>query len=264
MILYKMELKTNLKTFLTWTIVILVLLGVFLALFPSYASQGDQINKMVEQLPKEMTNALSMQGMDFTNPVDYTAYMFQYIVLAAGIMSMLIGIGIISKEEGEGTIEFLYSKPITRNYIVTSKIFSALTQIIVFPVLTTLLTYGVMKMVSDKDFSGKSILLMGVGLFFIQLYFLSIGLLISIFITKIKKNMSISLAIVFTMYFVSMMCGVNEKLKNLKYITPFKYFETSTIVEKSQIDIKYIFITIIITLVCVFGTYVLYNKKDIN
>ena len=42
--------------------------------------------------------------------------------MAGGIYAAILGVSSLAKEESEGTVEFLYSKPVTRSRIVTAKI----------------------------------------------------------------------------------------------------------------------------------------------
>ena len=41
--------------------------------------------------------------------------------MAGGVYAAILGVSALVKEESEGTIEFLYSKPVTRSKIVTAK-----------------------------------------------------------------------------------------------------------------------------------------------
>ncbi|MEN8904375.1 MAG: ABC transporter permease subunit [Clostridiales bacterium] len=264
MTLYNREIRSNLKVFLIWTLVIILINIMFLAMFPSYADQADEINEMMKNFPEEMIKAIDAESTDFSDPIDYLAYMFQYITLAAAIMAMIMGISIISKEESEGTIEFLFAKPITKIYIVTNKLLSVLTQIVVFPILFTISSYMTIESVVDKEYNVKALILLGVSLFFIQLIFAVFGFIISIFVTKVKKTTPLSLGIVFVMFFISMMSKINESMESLKHITPFRYFEPTAIVENTKLNGSYITLTIVISILCLTGTYILYNRKDIK
>ena len=89
-------------------------------------------------------------------------------------------------------------------------------------------------------------------------------MLVSVFIVKIKRYTPVALGTVFFMYFLSMMGGLSSDLDFLKYITPFKMFNTTKMISSLAIEGYAIAITFIIVPVLLTATYILYNKKDFN
>ena len=124
MILYTHELRQSFKGLLIWTVSISGLFVFAMSMFPSFAQNPQMMNDFMEVMPKEMMDAFGLAGSDFSKPLDFMSYIFQYILLAAGAHAIIIGGSIVSKEESDRTIEFLYSKPVTRNYIMTNKVFA--------------------------------------------------------------------------------------------------------------------------------------------
>ena len=61
-------------------------------------------------------------SMDFTDIFNYLGYAIQYIAMASAVYGAILGVNSLISEESQGTIEFLYSKPINRLKIVTSKL----------------------------------------------------------------------------------------------------------------------------------------------
>jgi len=55
----------------------------------------------------------------------------------AKIHASMIGAAIISKEERDKTTEFLFAKPVSRNEIITAKLFSGFANILIFNLITT-------------------------------------------------------------------------------------------------------------------------------
>ncbi len=69
---------------------------------------------------------------DFTQIDQYFGYVFQFILLVGAFFAALLGSRTYIREESEGTIEFLYSQPITRNNIYFGKLFAALLSLLIF------------------------------------------------------------------------------------------------------------------------------------
>ena len=119
--IFKFEFKRQFKSLIIWSIVCSALVIMFMALFPSMKDMGMQelVGDKLGAMPSTLLEAFNIdEMMDFSNIKDYMGYCLQYIVMAAGIYGLILGASALSKEEKDGTIEFLYSKPITRNKIV--------------------------------------------------------------------------------------------------------------------------------------------------
>lgn len=77
------EWKTRIKSLVVWAVVVIVILGVFMAFFPSMQSSGmqDLVNTKMNALPQDMMKILHMDSMaDLTN-IDAILRMFFSIFL---------------------------------------------------------------------------------------------------------------------------------------------------------------------------------------
>lgn len=91
-----------------------------------------------------------------------------------------------------------------------------------------------------------------------------IGLVISAFSSKTRTNISLGLGLVFIGYFLSLMATLIERLNFLKYLTPFSYYNTEDLVINMKIEIPYLIITLVLSMICIAITYYGYTKKDIS
>jgi len=89
--------------------------------------------------------------------------------------------------------------------------------------------YGVASMMAAEPFEASTFLLMASTLFLVQLFFLALGALFSVTIPRIKSVVAVSLPTVFTFYIVGMLGDVLAN-DEVRFITPFKFFETSDII----------------------------------
>jgi ABC-2 type transport system permease protein len=129
--LLKKELKDNLKSFIIWTTIIITFSVMMIVVYPSFSSDMEAINEMMKNFPEAMLKAFNMDKITFDTAIGYFAtegYMF--VTILGGCFSAILAGSIISKEESDNTAEFLLTKPITRNKIVTSKIITTLIYII--------------------------------------------------------------------------------------------------------------------------------------
>ncbi len=263
MVIFLRELARNRKAFITWTASLVAANVLMLAFFPYMDLKMGALDEMLKGMPKGMLSALGLENMDLSRILPYFSYVFQYILLFCGIYAMQFGAGILSREEDEKTIEFLLAKPVKRNGVVSSKVLCLLFYIVLFNLIFIVADYLTIEAVTSQEYSMEAFLLLHLGLLLLQLFFASVGLLISVFIIKSSTILPLSIGVVLGTYFISIAAGVSEKLDFLKYITPFKYVNPADVIKESSIEPVYLIIICTVTVFSVAGAYLFYNRKDI-
>lgn len=266
--MFKMELKRGLKPLAIWSIVCVLLIILFMSMFPSMKDSGMQelVNTKMDAMPKALLEAFNLENMpDFSKLNEYFAYVFQYIVIAGSIYGGILGSKALIKEESEGTIEFLYAQPVSRTKIVTMKILSSVVIFYLFVMVMALASIGISLLVKPDDLKVIDLvmdmkLLYG-GFFLIGLVFMSIGFLISVVINNLRLAMPISTGIFFTTYLLGTFSGMIGNLEFLKYFSPFHYAVPSELL-KNGFQTSNIAISIVIIIVTIASTYFIYRKKD--
>lgn len=266
--MFKMELKRGLKPLAIWSIVCILLIILFMSMFPSMKDSGMQelVNTKMDAMPKALLEAFNLENMpDFSKLNEYFAYVFQYIVIAGSIYGGILGSKALIKEESEGTIEFLYAQPVSRTKIVTMKILSSVVIFYLFVMVMALASIGISLLVKPEDLKVIDLvmdmkLLFG-GFFLIGLVFMSIGFLISVVIKSLRLAMPISTGIFFTTYLLGTFSGMIDSLEFLKYFSPFHYAVPSELL-KNGLDISNVVISIVIIIVTITATYFIYRRKD--
>lgn len=268
--MFKFEFKRLFKSAIVWSVVCSALIIMFLEFFPSMKDMGMQelLGDKLEGLSVKMLEAFNISATtDFTNISQYIAYVIQYIGMATGIYGAILGVSALTKEEGEGTIEFLYSKPVTRSQIVTAKIFSCVTIFLMFIVIITITTMAVSAIVKPEDAMLMTVLTdiktMFVGIAFLGLIFMAIGFLISVLIKLSKSATTIAIGVFFTTYVVGVLGKMQENLNWLLYFSPSEYVGAASLLSNG-FEAKYIILGISIIVVSLIGTYFIYNKKDLD
>lgn len=264
MTIFIREFMRNRKSFIIWTLCLVITNISMMAFFPYMGGKAEMLDELYKQFPKEMLSAFNLEDLNLGKVLSYFAYVFQYVVLFAGINAMLLGASIISKEEGEKTVEFLMAKPVTRNTIVTAKAVYALAYIIAFNLIFLATNYFVFEAVKNEEYNFRTFILLHLGMLLIQLTFAAVGLVISMFVVKAKSVFPVSLGVVLGTYFISMAAAMSEKLENLKYLTPFKYVNPADLVKNERIEGLYIVIMLVVIAISTAMTYVFYNRKNIS
>lgn len=266
--IFKMEFKKGFKSLMLWSIICVALTVLFMSMFPSMKDSGMQelVNTKMDALPPAMLEAFNLKDIpDFTKLNQYFAYVFQYIVIAGCIYAGMLGAKSLIKEESEGTIEFLYAQPVSRNKILTMKILSSLLLFYIFIVITAVASMVIALAVKPSDLKVIDVimdfkLLFG-GFFLIGVVFMAMGFLISVLIKNVRLAMPVSTGIFFVTYLLGMFSGMIDKLEFLKYFSPFHYAVPSELIKKG-IHTTNIVLSILIIVCSITATYTIYRKKD--
>lgn len=262
MTIFKRELSSGTKSLVIWVVVTAALLALSLSMFQSFADQSEEVNTLMASFPPEMLEALNAASIDFGNALEYFAYIYQYVLLAACIMAMLISVSALAKEEGESTIEFLYAKPITKSQILLQKLLSVLVQVVLYTTILIIISYVMLLLFSGQTVALLPLVLVGIVTILAQLFFCGIGLLISVFVTKTRLYTPVSMGVVMALYFLGMVANVSDNIKVLANFTPFAFFNINEVVKLETIEGPGIFIALITFAVMAVLSYFMYNRKD--
>lgn len=268
--MFKFEFKRLLKGSIIWALVCSALVIMFMLFFPSMKDMGMQelVGSKLDALPDAFLEAFNISGAtDFSNISDFSAYVLQYIIMAGGIYAAILGVSALVKEESEGTIEFLYSKPTSRSSIVTAKLSASVVIFFIFIIIVGIATMISSVLVKPEDVEIFKMLLdiktLYIGMALIGYIFMAIGFLISVFVKSSKQATPIALGVFFASYVIGIFSKLQDRLNNLIYLSPFDYATPSEII-KNGFQIKFIIIGLCIIIVSLIATYAIYNKKDFN
>lgn len=260
--MYLHELKAYRKSTIIWTCSLVGVAVFFLSMYPGFSRDAEEFNRLIQSYPEEIRKMFGI-GSNITSFFGFYSYMFFYIVLCGAIQAMNLGISIISKEVRQKTADFLLTKPVTRRQIVTSKLLAVLTSLALTNIVY-IISAGIMSsIVKTQEFSMKIFLLISITMFFTQLIFMAMGVVISVIVPKIRSVIGVSLGVVFSFFIINMFGSLIGD-EAIRYITPFKYFDTVYIMENSSYEIKYVIIGAVFVVTATIASYLIYMKKDIH
>lgn len=256
----KHELKANLKTFLIWTIIIAGMDFGFMLMYPSLQ---DAMNEAMNAYASmgSFTAAFGMDRLSMAEPLGfYGVYVGAILSLGGALFAAIIGTGVLSKEEGGHTSEFLYTLPFSRVSVVLQKVLAVFILIFAFDFVNLLLGLLSFPLI-HAELAWKEILLYHLAQFMMHFEVAAIGILLSAFTKKI--NLGVGLGVAMLLYFLDMMSRVLEQLKFAKYLTPYYYANAADVIGNSGIEHPLIEIGIGITILCIIAGTWYYNKRDL-
>lgn len=258
------EIKANRKSLILWCIGVILMVVAGMGKYGVVSSSGEYMNDIISSMPKSLQVMFGTASFDLSKASGFYGVIFSYLVLMATIHASMLGANIISKEERDKTAEFLMVKPISRNKVITSKLLAAFLNIVIFNIITLISSITIVKYYAKGEGIASDIVVLTIGMFILQLIFLTIGTGIAAISKSPKTATTASTGILLITFILSMIVDMNSNLDGLKYIIPFKYYEAKNLMFGGGFEPAFVILSVIIIAVLLCTTYVFYRKRDLN
>lgn len=253
----------NLRSVITWSASLGILILVFMSLFSGFAADTAVLNQALSKFPKQLLIAFGMENMDFSTVLGYYGILFLFCQICLAIQAANYGFALVSIEEREMTADFLLAKPVARNKILTSKLMSAITGLTITNIVIWISSFVFIKIFTNgREYEVKSLVMLLLTIVVFQLFFLAVGLVISLLVKRIRSVTPFSMALAFAMYFLNAFGNMIGK-DSLEVISPFKHFEPNAILKNGAYDLPLVSISILVIIISIAASYVLYTKRNI-
>lgn len=257
------EMKAQLKSLLIWSAIFIIIIIMMTSEFSAYYENPEMLDIM-SSMPEALMKAFSMDGANLTTTIGYISIVALYFYLMGGLYAVLLGSGILSKEERDKTAEYLLTMPVSRTRLILYKMMAALTcSLILLLVVLGSTVVAMLPYDLDSDFF-EFLWLMGAAMGLIMLLFLSIGMLLASLLKRYKYSGKIATSLLMILYFLSIIAALSDKLDFLKYVTPFKFFESSDLIASGSLNASSLIISCCIILFGFAGTFLFYPKRDLH
>ncbi|MDR4950143.1 ABC transporter permease subunit [Neobacillus cucumis] len=258
------ELKSHRKSLIFWSIGVFLMVLSGMNKYANLYSSKQSMNDLMADMPKSLQVIMGVGSLDLSRASGYYGMLFVYLLLMATIHAAMLGAGIIAKEERDKTSEFLFAKPISRTNVITAKLAAALFNIVVFNLVTLVSSIVIVAKYSKGEDVNSDIIILMVAMFILQLLFMMMGSAIAAFKKKSKKAASLSAGVLLLTFILSVAIDLNESMKSLKYLSPFKYFEAKNVMYGGRLEPVFCFISCLLIVAFTIITYLFYKKRDLN
>lgn len=259
--IFKHELKRNVFQVLIWFVILLIILVT--ASYEFEVFNGDEELKQFMDMFDPFFKALGMEGTDFTTATGYLSITSLFLYLPLSFYSGLAGLSMLSKEEHKRTSEFLLTMPVKRQTVLTAKLLVA----VICSLLLNILIHGGTYIVFarfDQSAEFQSFLLnLAIGIFIIQMIFMSIGFLISMMVKRQNQQNGVFIGIVLGTFMLSMLVGFLENSYFFPYLTPFQYYTANKMISGTY-ETSYLIISAILIIGPILYCYKIYPKRNIH
>ncbi len=262
--IYKQEFKMNLRSVVTWSLTVVMIIFIFLAIFSSMSADAQILNDMLDQFPKELLIAFGMDGMDFSTILGLYSIGFVFCQICLAIQAANYGFSLVSIEERELTADFLLAKPVSRRTIMTNKLLSAFTGLLITNLFVWIGSFIFINIFNPADsFDMKPLLLVLAPMIVFQLFFLTVGLVISLLVKRVRNVTAFTMGLVFGMYLLN---AFGDMLGDdtLEVITPFNHFDPNYIISNVAYDFPVVLVSVAFIVLSLVGSYLLYTRRDMR
>lgn len=257
------EFKSYLKSVLIWSISIFMMILVYLGAFYSIAEDMAQVSDLLSSFPEELLIAFGMTDLNFTSILGMFGLVFLFCQVCLAIQASNYGISLVSIEEREFTADFLLAKPVSREKIMTTKILAAFLALTVTNLSVWVSSFLIINYLNDgPPIDNKPLIMLLASIVVFQLFFLTVGILISLLMKRVRSVTPLSMALAFGMYVLSAFGGMLGD-DTIDVISPFKHFEPNAIITNGSYD-PLMMISVAVILIAIPASYIMYSKRNIQ
>ena len=232
--------------------------------YTATSSNGLSLNTLMASMPQSMQAMIGSVSFDLSKLSGYYGMIFIYLALIATIHAAMLGADIISKEERDRTSEFLFVKPVSRSKVVTAKLSAALLNIIILNIMTLITSIALAGKYSKGEPLTSVILNLMLGMFVLQLLFMSLGTGIAAVSKSPKSAASLAMGILLATFVLYNAIGLNSHLEGLKYLTPYKYFDAKNLNSSVGFEPVFVILSLSMIVILLTLTYVFYSRRDLE
>lgn len=265
--IFLLETRNLRKSVLGWTLSVSAVILLMLAFYPSMKTDAMQAltNAKLDSLDPALLAAFGISKIpDFTIVSNFFGYVLQFITISLMVFVSHQTISLLVKEESDGTIEYLYSKPVSRGSIFAHKTFAHIISFFVMVFVFNAVTLTGYLAFSDYTFaqSLKETSIMYGSIFYVGMVFSAVGLLASSIIRSNRSAAAITIAIVFGTFVIGAVSAVVKELDFLIYLSPMEWIKAEKLMSEGIRPLEWV-IGIGLIIACPAAALIKYRKKDL-
>lgn len=261
MIIIRHELRRGRTALLVWTASVAFLFVICIFLFPEMKDEMGAAGRLFASMGS-FTAAFGMDRLNFGTLIGfYSIECGNILGLGGAFFASLMGISALSKEERDGTADFLLTHPVSRERVVTEKLAAVLAEITALNLAVFGLSLLSLRLIGE-EIPWKELLLMHSAYYLLQLELAGVCFGISAFLRRGSSGIGMGLAA--GMYFLNLIANMTRRAGFLKYITPFGYCDGADMIADGRLNAGLIAIGMLFACIGVTAAYWRYCRKDIR
>ena len=261
MILFKHELKLNLKLIIIWSACVGFSCFGCILLFGGLKESMEKMADAYAQMGT-FSSALGLDRMNVSTMEGFFATEVALIYAIGGAMfAAMTGVCMLSKEEEGHTSEFLNTLPLSRLQVLAAKYAALLCLVLLFGIVTLMFVLAGFACMGELPHMENLLWYQGAA-FVMQLEIGSICFFLSAICHK--KPTGAALGLTVFLYMLDLLLRVVPALKPAKYITPFYFANAADIFAESAVNMPLLAGGACACAVFFAAALTLYGRRDIS
>jgi len=256
------ELRANLKSLLIWSGIVIIFNIAGFTKFSAFY-ENPELLAILDSMPPAVMSAFNLNAFNLTTVTGFFGIMIVYIGLVIAIAAAMWGSDIISKEERDKTVEFSLTLPVTRSSLISAKIAAAAVNCIILLLVTWGSTLVAAQSYQPDGEFYKYVAITMLSFLLVQMVFLALGIFLGCAMKQHKRAGSLAVSILLITYVASVLTELSKDLNFLKYLSPFKYFESEFMLHESRLEPGFVILSFAIAAALLMGAYLSYSKRDL-
>ncbi|MFD1415005.1 ABC transporter permease [Oceanobacillus jeddahense] len=258
--IFRFEMKQYRSSIIVWSIGLIAAIILLLPMFVAFTGNPSATESLRDN---PILDGMGISPDIFFTSTGIFAYLHGIILVAAAIQACNLGLSIITKEHMQNTADFLITKPYSRASIFFSKLFASLCVIAIIGLSYFLGSLMTISVVSEQGFTFNHFFLIYLTFPLIQLFFLLLGMTISVVVSRVSATLPLSFGIAFGLYVIGLFSNVVQSTV-ARLISPFRYFDFNLVIESEYYEGSYLTLFFALLLLFVITSYIVYIKKDMK
>jgi ABC-2 type transport system permease protein len=244
---------------LAWSIAIALMTIFVVVLFPTFKdSFGQSLKDVPDSLKSLIGEAADYQRISGFISLQVIAQM----VFITVIYGVILGSGLVAGDENEGTLQSLLAQPVSRSGVYIQKLL-ACAAILGLACLAMAASILLGVLLIGESVSIVRVLEASFATWLITLVFGWLAYALGAILGRRGIAGAFAGGIAFLTYLVTTLAGGVKPLQKLNYGSPFKYFNTPTVMDHGLQAGNVIVLSVICLVLAVVG-YMVFIKRDIN
>jgi len=261
--LFRKELKHNIKSFLIWFAVLLFFSSMIAPFVDGIMQDADSLKEFINSLPKFMLKIFNISEKFITPEGFFSAKVMFAAEIFAGIFAVILASNIFVSEFETKTIEYLLTKPLNRKKIFFKKFLALFIYYTIFAALFCLSVLYLFKIYVHYEYNPYILAGFSLYLFVIEIFFGSLTILFSVIFQKNFITISTTMGIFLLMFTADMLGSAVSSIEWIRNLTIFKFISLGDTVKYDKVYILNSFIIILLGLMITFISEKIFEKKDI-
>lgn len=230
MTVLKQELKFQTRSILTWTLSIAITLSIFMAIYPGFAKEADNLKEAMAAFPAALMDSIGLDPELIFEASGFVSYIYGFIQLFLAIMGALYAFQVLAREKTARMNDFLFVKPAARLSIALQKAACSLLAFLVINGVIFLMFQFMADLWAIGERNMERIHEIMLASFLLQILVFAIASVMAVTVKRIKSPVGSATGLSFGFYLVLILGRLLEK-DLLKKLTPFGYVEPLAIIQ---------------------------------